>query len=71
MRRSDRGFLLIDSLLAVFIVLCMCALCMTMYQVILRYEDGYEAYQERTSNSLTLLFQRLPYCEACRNDESD
>ena len=71
MRLSDRGFLLIDSLLAVFIVLCMCALCMTMYQVILRYEDGYEAYQERTNNSLTLLFQSLPYCEACTNDESD
>lgn len=71
MRRSDRGFLLIDSLLAVFIVICMCALCMTMYQVILRYEDGYDAYRERTNDSLTVLFQSLPYCEACLDDESD
>ncbi|MBR4462132.1 MAG: hypothetical protein IKS51_06110 [Erysipelotrichaceae bacterium] len=71
MRPSNKGFLLIDSLMSVFIVICMCVLCMTVYQVILRYDEGFDAYHEKTNDFLTQLFQSLPYCEACIVDEPD
>ena len=71
MRPSNKGFLLIDSVLSVFIVVCMCAMCMTIYQVVLRYEEGVAAYRERTNESLIQLFQSLPHCEACMTDEPD
>ena len=62
--------MLLDSLLAVFIVICMCALCMSIFKLNVRYEEGYENYQERTGDSLVQIFNQLYPCEACE-DESD
>ena len=60
MRLSNKGFLLIDSLLTVFIVVCMCALCMTIFKLNVRYEEGYADNQKRVNESLESIFSQLP-----------
>ncbi|MBO4918954.1 MAG: hypothetical protein J5365_02235 [Erysipelotrichaceae bacterium] len=71
MRRWSRGFLLIDSLLSVFIVVSICMLCFSIYKVIGRYSEGYELYQMTANGTYERIMNRLPDCEACQTDESD
>ena len=71
MRRWSRGFLLIDSLLSVFIVVSICMLCFSIYKVIGRYSEGYELYQMTANETYERIMNRLPDCEACQTDESD
>ena len=71
MRRSNEGFFLIDALLSVFICSCICILCFSIYDLIERYEKGYESYQERTNQDYELIFLKVMECQACNSDESD
>lgn len=71
MHRWNRGFILIDSLLSVFIVASICMLCFSINQVIGKYSQGYEQYQMVTNESYERIFNSLPECEACQIDESD
>ena len=55
MRLSNEGFFLLDALLSVFILSCLCILCFTIYGLMERYEEGYQNYQYR-SNSRSRLW---------------
>ena len=71
MHRWNKGFLLIDSLLSVFIVSLICTLCFSIYKVIDSYAKGYERYQETSNESYERILRQLYECEACTADESD
>lgn len=71
MRVSNKGFIMVDALLCVFIVICMCGLCFSIYKAIDRYEQGYIDYLSRSQSDIEDILIYLPYCEACAIDESD
>ena len=71
MSRWSRGFILIDSLLSVFIVACICMLCFSIYQAIDKYSQGYELYRKTATEMYERILNGLPECEACRIDEPD
>ena len=57
MRLSNEGFFLLDALLSVFILSCLCILCFTIYGLMERYEEE--------------IFGSLNECEGCSVDEYD
>lgn len=71
MRRWSKGFLLIDSLLSVFIVVSICMLCFSIYQIINKYSYGYEQYRMTSNETYEHILNSLPGCEACQADEPD
>ena len=71
MYRWSRGFLLIDSLLSVFIVASICMLCFSIFQVIGKYAEGYEQYRMTTNQTYERILNGLPECRECRADDSD
>ncbi|MBQ6477955.1 MAG: hypothetical protein IJI44_01170 [Erysipelotrichaceae bacterium] len=71
MHRWNRGFLLVDSLLSVFIVASICLFCFSIYQAIDKYAQGYKQFQKRTNETYEHILNQLPDCEACQTDESD
>lgn len=68
---SRKGFLLIDSIINVFIVSLMCSLVLGIYEAISTYEDGYHSYLENSNQRLIEIYGMLGSCEACLIDESD
>lgn len=68
---NKKGFLLIDSLLTVFIVSSICLLCFSIYKLIGKYEEGYMNYQSISNDEYENIFNNLPICEVCIVDESD
>lgn len=68
---NNKGFLLVDSLLTVFIITCMCLLCFSIYELILNYEEGYKKNNIATNEAYESIFNNLPICEECVIDESD
>ncbi len=68
---SNKGFLLIDALLSVFIVSCVCILCFSIFRIIDNYEKGFTEYQKNSNRHYEMIFQDLPECEGCAFDESD
>lgn len=71
MRFSDKGFFLIDALLSVFIVSCICIMCFTIFNIVYRYEAGYSDYQERSNREYEQIFNSLSDCEGCTENEYD
>ncbi len=71
MRFSSEGFFLVDSLLAVFILSAVCILCFSIFNLIGRYERGYQNYQERSNLHYEQILPQLNHCEGCLSDESD
>lgn len=71
MRSSDKGFFLVDSLLAVFILSAICILCFSIHNLIDLYEKGYLNYQERSNLRYEEILPQLNNCEGCAKDESD
>ena len=71
MYRWNRGFLLVDSLLSVFIVVTICMFCFSIYQLIGKYAEGYEQYRRTSNEAYEHILNGLPACEACLADESD
>ena len=71
MSHMNKGFILLDSLLSVFIVSYICILCFSIYKSIIIYEDSYLLYQEKSNIHLDYIFSNYIYCEPCILDESD
>ncbi len=62
---------MLDSLLAVFIIICMCGLCFSIYRASLLYEYGHEDYREQTNSEIEAILNGMTACEGCASDESD
>ena len=71
LRKSKEGFLLIDSLITVFVTSLVCITCYAIFQSIVNYDKGYEEYKEKTNDDLLSIFQTMYECEDCQLDESD
>ena len=65
MRLSNEGFFLLDALLSVFILSCLCILCFTIYGLMERYEEGYHGKHYKSSFT-RLLFSRLGWLRGLR-----
>lgn len=69
MQRYDRGFILLDSLMTVFIVSCICILCFSVYQSIENYIEGYRMYQDMSNQRYEDIYLSFNDCEVCVIDE--
>lgn len=63
--KSNKGFLLLDSLIAVFIVTSMSILSFGVYSSLVNYEDGYLLYKEEFNEQLIDTYDLLGVCEKC------
>ncbi|MDO5440735.1 MAG: hypothetical protein Q4F12_04290 [Erysipelotrichaceae bacterium] len=63
--KSNKGFLLLDSLIAVFIVTSMSILSFGVYSSLVIYEDGYLLYKEEFNEQLIDTYDLLGVCEKC------
>ncbi|MBQ6217385.1 MAG: hypothetical protein IJK53_08400 [Erysipelotrichaceae bacterium] len=68
---NEKGFFLLDALLSVFLLSCLCILCFSIYNLIERYEEGYLRYQERSNQRYEDILSDLNLCEGCAFDEYD
>ncbi|MBR5341332.1 MAG: hypothetical protein IK151_05335 [Erysipelotrichaceae bacterium] len=68
---SNKGFFLLDALLAVFIVSCICILCFSIHNLMDIYERGYAEYQEQSNRRYEYIYNSLSECEACSINEYD
>lgn len=68
---SKKGFLLIDSLISVFVTSLLCICCYAIYQSMVNYNDGYVEYQNKSNTRLEHIYTDLYNCEVCQIDESD
>ena len=71
MSQSNKGFILIDSLMTVFIVSCICILCFSIYKSIENYIEGYLRYTEESNIRYEEIYNNLPECEVCEIYEYD
>lgn len=71
MLHTNKGYILLDSLLSIFLVISMCGLCLSIYKSISNYEIGYLNYQNNSNEQLSEIFNSFDYCEACVLDESN
>lgn len=69
--KSKKGFLLIDSLITVFVTSLVSITCYAIYQSIYNYEIGYREYQNISNDEILNIYQSMYQCEACVVDESD
>lgn len=69
MQRYDRGFILLDSLMTVFIVSCICILCFSVYKSIENYIEGYRMYQNMSNQRYEDIYLSFNDCEVCVIDE--
>lgn len=68
---NKKGFLLIDSLVTVFVTSLVCVTCYSIFHSIERYEEGYTQYQTRSNINLEYTLKNMWQCQECELDESD
>ena len=71
MHSYDKGFFLLDSLLAVFILSSICILCFSIYNLMEDYEKGYLLYQRQSNDFYEEILAGMNECEECMVCESD
>ena len=62
---KTRGFLMIDTLLCVFISCLISLLCYSLFFLNSSYLVSYDEYQEEINGEYELIFQNLGECEEC------
>lgn len=65
MQQNNKGFLLVDSLISVFVTSLVCVACYSTYHLIVKYQDGYEDYQTLSDEHLLDIYNNLYECEPC------
>lgn len=72
MRHVSKGFLLIDSLITIFICAIVSTLCYSIYMLNDKYVQGYKEYQDKSNERMHDILENLNECETCEViDESD
>lgn len=66
---NKKGFLLLDSLVSVLIVMALCLLCASTYQNVSNYLDGYHIYKNRMKEEYENIYSMLGVCEKCIIEE--
>lgn len=68
---NNKGFLLVDSLVSIFIVSNICLLCMSIFEIIDKYEEGYLEYIDKSNIRLETIMSQTIYCEGCYIDDGE
>ena len=66
---NKKGFLLIDSLVSIVIVVSICFLCASTYQNVNNYHDGFDSYKEKIKQKYEDIYSSLGECEKCIIEE--
>ena len=66
---NKKGFLLLDSLVSVVIVVSLSLLCVSTYQNVSNYYDGYHTYKNRLKEEYENIYSMLGECEKCIIEE--
>lgn len=69
MQRLNKGFLLVDALMSIFIVSLMAVLCISVYSANLNYLEGYDKYIEETKEMYKEIYSVFEKCEKCEVQE--
>lgn len=67
---NNKGFLLIDSLICIFVVSQVCILCINIYKLVNNYDDLLIEYQERSNEKYEYLYHHLGVCIKCQTEDS-
>ena len=67
---NNKGFLLLDSLVSVFVVGVICLLCFSIFNLIDKYEVGHNRYIAESNERLMIILNETYECESCLIDES-
>ena len=62
---NKKGFLLVDSLMTVFIVTSISVLCIGIFRLIDKYEYSYTKYQNESNERLEIMINEQVICEGC------
>ena len=62
---NNRGFLLADALINVFVVSLLCLLCFSLYRLMGNDEEIFEAYVERTNERYEMMNMKIETCVPC------
>lgn len=68
---NKNGFLLIDSLITVCLVVILSALCLNIYEAVNNYKEGYDNYQIEIADQYETIYSKLGECERCIISEED
>jgi len=68
---NNKGFILVDALICVFICISICEICFSIFNCIVNYENGYKSYSERVNDRLVEVYSKIGICEGCIVNESD
>ena len=60
---NNKGFLLIDSLICIFVVVSVGLLSISLYQMINKNEIIYEEYNKQSNEEYEILFNNLKECK--------
>lgn len=70
-KQNKKGFLLLDSLISVFVTCLVCGACYSIYNLMLKYDEGYVEYQKQSNENLEEIYWNISDCEECIIDESN
>ena len=62
---NKRGFLLVDSLVSLFVVSSVCLLCVNIFYLLDKYYDGYSNYLDKDNEFYDDLFSFGLDCTVC------
>ena len=68
---NRKGFLLVDSLICIFILLAFSSLVLSIYTIIDKNTDSYERYNQRMNDRLDNIYMHDVSCEGCILDDVD
>ena len=68
---NNRGFLLGDALINVFVVSLLCLLCFSIYRAIGNDEEIFQAYIERTNERYERMYSDMENCVPCVMPKED
>ena len=68
---NRKGFMLLDALINVLVTSVICILCLSIYQAIDNYDEGYKEYIEQSNERYDYLFQGLEECIKCQLNQEE
>lgn len=68
---KKKGFILVDSLICVAIVMTMCLMSFLIYKVIDSYNKGYLDYLSKSNENYDEIFNSVGECVKCIKEEED
>ena len=68
---NKKGFLLVDSLISIFILLAFSSLVLSIYTILDKNTNSYEKYNQRMNDRLDNIYMHDISCKGCILDDVD